>query len=736
MQLLIICFTYISNIVLGLMVYRNNPKKSVNRLLALITIIISLWLVANYLSLIGLDREFTLFWIRAVMFIVTPLGPLIYLFLKSFPDGSSQIPPSEFTFISAGIIIIGFLSFTPLVFRDVSLVNGIHPVPGVAIPLYGLFLAGYLFAGLRHILGKYKRSAGQVRLQMKYLIFGFFLTFILQLFSNYVLVVLLNISSLVVFGPVFSLILIGFVTYAIIKHRLMDIRFVLARTVSYTFLSVIIVSVYTTTIYLTGHFLFSSAVSKNQLLVSVFLSLIIAYTFQPLKHLLENKTDKFFFHDLYDPEDFLSRISTILATNIELKGLSQRILSELSATLKVENCGLIIKNFQDKNWQIISHNQNAATFSPEEYKLILKSHHKIIIFDDLHDGSLKSLMRKFSINLFVMAKTKGKLTAILFLQNKLSGDVFNSNDLEILEIIGPQLAIAIQNSQRYEEIKHFGQQMQHEVKIATDHLKQANQKLKELDKLKDDFVSVASHELRTPMTAIKSYLWMTLSGQGGTLKPKQKFYLQHSYDSTDRLIKLVNNMLNISRIESGRMSLDLAPVDLSPLAAEVVEEIAPRAKELGVNLSVSSIKLPSVIADADKIREVLFNLIGNSVKFTQKGGRVNVDFEITGNSITTHVIDNGTGLDKSGLANLFQKFGLVKGSFQTNKLSTQGTGLGLYICKQIIDLHQGKIWAVSPGLNRGTTFSFSLPISTPLLLKQFQKKYSHSSNIGIIHSKI
>lgn len=291
---------------------------------------------------------------------------------------------------------------------------------------------------------------------------------------------------------------------------------------------------------------------------------------------------------------------------------------------------------------------------------------------------------------------------------------------ELLDSLPDIVSIALDNALLYQTIEN------------------ANIKLKELDVLKDEFVSVASHELRTPMTAIKSYLWMALNGQGGPLTSKQKTYIQRSYDSTDRLIKLVNNMLNISRIESGRLSLELDQVNLITLTQEVIDEVSPRAKELGINLILNPISsLPKVIADADKIKEVIINLLGNSLKFTPKNGTITIGFETRGNQVVTNVFDTGSGLTPETIKNLFQKFGLIKGSYQTNQTSTmQGTGLGLYICKQIVNLHLGEIWASSTGVSQGSTFSFTLPISTPDKLKEYQKKFQHPSNIGIIHSKI
>ena len=296
------------------------------------------------------------------------------------------------------------------------------------------------------------------------------------------------------------------------------------------------------------------------------------------------------------------------------------------------------------------------------------------------------------------------------------------------------IAIAIDNSLLYQKIQ------------------EANNRLRQLDILKDDFVSVASHELRTPMTAIKSYLWMALNGKGGELNEKQKYYLNRSYSATDRLIKLVNDMLNISRIESGRMTFKMQKIDLITLIDDVVEEVHPRADELGINItfnqklysadgiqtiqskllsymndlqvgeSLKSSIVPAVIADQDKIKEVLINLIGNSLKFTPRGGQIVISLEKSGNMITTRITDTGKGIEKEDLPKLFKKFGLIQGSYVTNQNVSQGTGLGLFICKSIIDFHKGTIAVASDGRDKGTMVSFSLPIYSEELKNEFESR--------------
>jgi signal transduction histidine kinase len=242
----------------------------------------------------------------------------------------------------------------------------------------------------------------------------------------------------------------------------------------------------------------------------------------------------------------------------------------------------------------------------------------------------------------------------------------------------------------------------------------------EVDRMKDEFLSVASHELRTPMTIIKSYLYMALNDQKGKLTSDQSTYLNRALLSTDRLIKLVNDLLNVSRIEANRFTLHLQSLDIKSLIAEIIEETTPKFLENKVQLifkpPISTLK---VFADPDKIREVIVNLLGNSLKFTPPKGKVTISLAKLKNELVISVSDTGVGIDKANLSTLFQKFGLISSSYVVSKTAS-GSGLGLYICKSIVELHHGVIWAKSAGKNKGTTISFTLKLATPQNSKEFE----------------
>lgn len=254
----------------------------------------------------------------------------------------------------------------------------------------------------------------------------------------------------------------------------------------------------------------------------------------------------------------------------------------------------------------------------------------------------------------------------------------------------------------------------------TEEVYKMNSRLHQLDKLKDDFVSIASHELRTPMTAIRSYAWMALNRSDMPLTDKLKKYLQRTLVSTERLINLVNDMLNVSRIESGRIEITPQAFDLANLVGEVLIEIDAKAKEKNLEVNVSNIKIPKIFADPNKVHQVLLNILGNSLKFTPPNGKIVITYLNDGNFVYVSIADNGVGISKDDLSRLFKKFSRLDNSYIAAS-STGGTGLGLFISRSLVELMQGKIWVESEGLNKGSKFTFSLPVATPQILAEAEK---------------
>lgn len=256
-----------------------------------------------------------------------------------------------------------------------------------------------------------------------------------------------------------------------------------------------------------------------------------------------------------------------------------------------------------------------------------------------------------------------------------------------------------------------------QLRNALNLLAKANDRLKELDRLKDDFVSIASHELRTPMTAIRSYAWMALHRSDVPLSKTLEKYIVRVLMSTERLINLVNDMLNVSRIESGKIEIIPEPIDPLLLIKDIVDEVYySRSQEKRLQFVVLEKPVPKIFADPEKLRQVFLNLVGNSLKFTPDGGKITFDFFSDGKTVEISVSDTGVGILKDDLSKLFHKFSRLDNSY-TAAATSGGTGLGLYVSKSLVELMHGRIWVQSAGANKGSVFTVSLPVVTPDILK-------------------
>lgn len=247
-----------------------------------------------------------------------------------------------------------------------------------------------------------------------------------------------------------------------------------------------------------------------------------------------------------------------------------------------------------------------------------------------------------------------------------------------------------------EKIEHLAKQ-----------LEKANEGLKELDIEKSNFISMASHELNSPLTAINGYLSMILEEKmGGVLSQTHHKYLNNVFVSTKRLMHLVSDLLNVTRIEEKRIHLVYSEVDLNEVIKQTLVELRPNIDEMRHKVTINLAKnLPLTWCDRDRISEVVINLTSNAVKYTDARGHIEISSEVIGHDIKITVKDNGIGISKEGQTRLFGKF--EQGNISRDQ--RKGTGLGLFIVKNLVELHKGKIWLESEE-GKGTAFHFSLPI--------------------------
>ena len=295
---------------------------------------------------------------------------------------------------------------------------------------------------------------------------------------------------------------------------------------------------------------------------------------------------------------------------------------------------------------------------------------------------------------------------------ELRGYVATEEEDSPLEELARQNRDLVQVLGELEEKREQLERLNGQLEASNRELNEANAKLRELSEMKEEFLALTTHDLRSPLTVISGVINFFTSGRLGDLTPEQKNMVSMMERNTQNLIELVNDLLDASKIESGTMRLDLASIDLGALVRELREGMLPMAREKDITLEESiPADLPQLKADRAKLRRVIVNLLSNALKFTPKGGRVEVSAELSGRFARVSVTDNGVGIAPEDTERLFDKYEQARTRVTR---SEQGTGLGLYITRQLVELHGGTITAQSePG--KGSVFSFTIPIANEVM---------------------
>lgn len=286
---------------------------------------------------------------------------------------------------------------------------------------------------------------------------------------------------------------------------------------------------------------------------------------------------------------------------------------------------------------------------------------------------------------------------------KKSGNTYSKQDLQIIEIVANELVIAIQNALRFQEIENFNATLQQRVEEATRKLRRANEKLKALDETKDDFISMASHQLRTPLTSVKGYLSMILDGDVGKVSPAQKEMIGQAFSSSQRMVYLIADLLNVSRLKTGKFVIEPKPVNLADLVEQELSQLDETAKTHSLDLQYDKPKdFLDLMLDETKIRQVVMNFVDNAIYYTPVGGKITVRLAETPTHVELRVEDNGIGVPKQEQPHLFTKFYRAGNA---RKARPDGTGLGLFMAKKVI-IAQGGSLIFESQQDKGSTFGF------------------------------
>jgi signal transduction histidine kinase len=720
------------NISLAALVFLKSKRSEITLSFIALVIGLSAWAITNALFFIANTREEAFFFAQLSYMSGILITTSFWYFSLVFPTSQQRITPLHKLFIPAATILIWMIIWIPgLILQDVDITPGQQSLmTGPGLPLFGAFFVLTLGWGFINTIRNFLHTRGISKAQLAYILWGAAITAILGTSTNLILPLLGN-YQLVWLGPDFATIFIGTIAYTIIRHRLFDIRIIIKKTVIYSGLLAFVIGTYSLIIFtLASLFGTSAGLSGQTFLPNLAAALVVALGFEPIRRWLVATTDKYLFVGEYRPQEVLRELSRslsdvidldealqgmmqILVKNMRLKAAATFVLRRYKESVEVKRVKAIgfdsaAKLKLEKNDPLIAHFEGRLKGRRDRNE----RRHYALVTEELarrieENGRIPPLVGQVHERLVKLGAAVAlplvvneQLIGILILSDKLSGDIYTSTDLDFLEIVAHETAGAIEKARFWEE-----------------------------DQLKSEFVSIASHELLTPTSTIQGYLSMILDEGMGKVDPKAREYLERVRGTSKRLTELVQDLLNVSRIESGRIKIVPQPMDLPAAIREVVTELAPQANAKGLSLhfedpvrgtrmntgtltmdnktklQVSTINSQfTVFADPERLRQVLVNLIGNAVKYTSKGGVI-VSVAREARHVAVSVTDTGVGMTPEDRKHLFEKFYRIQNE-QTTGIS--GTGLGLYIAKNIVERMGGKI-EVQSSPRKGSTFRFTVP---------------------------
>ncbi|HUD44666.1 MAG TPA: histidine kinase N-terminal 7TM domain-containing protein [Patescibacteria group bacterium] len=501
---LLIFFIIFLNFALGVIILIKNPKKHINISFSLLIFSVCLWIIINYFSNQPSNYA-TAFLLNKWIFVLSPYVTFFLLYFSFvFPNEIRKISFWSLLPLLVPIIVSNYLSLNNYVITGITFISGgTGVVFGRGIFFFALQFLAYLLVSFAFLAVHYFKSKGFQRVQIQYLLLGVVLTAIGAATTNFIIPFAFNNFAFDNYGPLFTVFIVVFTSYAVIRHRLWDIRLVLARSIAYTLLVVLVGSIYAFGIFLLSHYLFNSEVNNNQTSVYTGLALLIAFTFNPIRRGLENTTDKIFYRSKYNTDDLIASLTKIMAMTLTLEPLTQGTLHELATTLHIARGVFVITSVNNEQTSLIYEGfDNRPSFDPQVIKKLL-TFHNMLILEELEEEEIHQMMSVANISIMVPLIKDDLTEGMLLLGEKKSGEIYTEQDINVLKIFGPEVSVAIQNAESYEKIKQFNVTLEQEVTRKT-------KQLKDLTEQQKDQVDIMGHEVRTPLTAISQQLNLLL----------------------------------------------------------------------------------------------------------------------------------------------------------------------------------------------------------------------------------
>jgi signal transduction histidine kinase len=674
-----------------------------------------MWLIS--IGLLSTDLGSSLIFGRTVFAIALGMAYFLCLFVISFSSDDNL----EKNRTIKGVLLIGFivnliLIFSPLVIFSLkpNITQFELPLPSFnyGIYLYAFYLVFALILIIKTLITTSKKSDNnKIRKQAKYIGVALMLFAIFSIMGNLALPLITGDVKTAQYAPFAVLLMNTIITYTVIRHKFLDIKPVIVRSLAYIISLISIATIYVLLLLIIGRILLDLNLSSVQITLLGLVGLFIAFSFQYIKSFFDKIALQFFYDDIYNPQEIINAINNILVNTQDIEKILTDSAKLITNQLKISYLDYYIDKHAIINFHTVG--QNKAIFVTKDWDDIysyLEKQKNIKIATANNTVLPKSLSLKMShINSECIVKmlVSDELVGYVVVGPKLNGSSYTAQDYKLFKILSDSVAIAVQNALRLKEIEQFANTLQEKINDATTELQITNEKLRSLDEAKDEFISMASHQLRTPLTSIKGYISMMLDGDVGTMTKQQKDFLNQAFMSSQKMVYLISDLLNVSRLKTGKFFIDRSDVYLPRLINDELAQLKIAAKDREINLRFKKPdEFPVLKLDETKTMQVIMNFIDNAIYYSKKGDDIIIELKTDDNYAIFTVSDTGIGVPKKEQHNLFTKFYRAENA---KKARPDGTGLGLFMAKKVI-VAQGGTLIFKSIEGKGSTFGFKFPV--------------------------
>jgi len=651
------------------------------------------WALSFFMVYVFKDDSSRLFWGR-MGFAASGIIPAAFLtFSLVFPREQHRFGLTRLVCLGIPTLVFFSLSFTDRIVSSVGSGSKMFSYGPFYLP-FSIYLTGYILVGLLFLVATYKQSMGMERLQVKYCLIGMIFTSSLALIVNLFLP-MAGISRFNWLGPTFTMIMLAFTAYSIVRHRLMDINLVLKKGTNYILLTIVLLLPSALLILLSQKFFFREINYYFSIFIfSVFLLVMIF--FQKIKPRTEKVVEHLLFKDRYNYRETLGRFSKALVTILDLQSLSENIIQTTTETMGVAKGSFLIMDEEKGGYSLIASRNLNSTGSPllakgDPLPHYLQTLGEILVREELIKGNtvpelnqVADQMLRLEAEISIPLIWKRELVGIINLSHKFNRDTYSHEDHELLTTLANQAAIAIENARLYEDLKKSKSYIRRADRLAS----------------LGTLTAGLAHEIRNPLVAIKTFT--QLLPERLEDEEFRNHFMNIASGEVDRISSLVTELLEFARPSEPKLEIE----DINAILDGMILLISTETKSKHIEIVKDyATDLRPVTLDREHMKQVFLNILLNAIEATPENGKVFVktrsfvrpDGE---RFVQVEFTDTGCGIPQEHLEDIFTPFFTTK---------NKGSGLGLSISNQIVQDHRGYI-AVESRVRNGTSFFVNLPV--------------------------